>query len=135
MSVIQRIRDKAAWFIFGAIALSLLAFILQDAFSGKGGGFFANKTTVGKVNGVSIDRTDFEEKINFYQQANGAQRDQLIGSIWEYLVDQTVMGQEYDKLGLQVTTKELSDLLFGNNPPSWMQQAFTDPSTGLYNAN
>lgn len=135
MSVIQRIRDKAAWFIFGAIALSLLAFILQDAFSGKGGSFFANKTTVGKVNGVSIDRTDFEEKINFYQQANGAQRDQLIGSIWDYLVDQTVMEQEYDKLGLHMTTKELSDLLFGNNPPSWMQQAFTDPSTGMYNAS
>lgn len=134
MSVIQRIRDKAAWFIFGAIALSLLAFILQDAFSGKGGSMFSNKTTVGKVNGVSIERTDFENKINFYQQANGAQRDQLIGNVWEYMVDQTVMKQEYDKLGLQMTTKELSDLLFGNNPPSWMQQAFTDPNTGMYNA-
>jgi peptidyl-prolyl cis-trans isomerase D len=134
MSLIQRIRDKAAWFIFGAIALSLLAFILQDAFSGRGGGIFGNSSTVGKINGVSIDRTDFENKISFYEQANGAQRDQLIGSVWEYIVEQTVMQQEYNKLGLQVTSKELSGVLFGANPPTWLQQAFTDPSTGLFNA-
>ena len=75
MSVIQSIREKAAWFIFGAIALSLLAFILQDAFMrnrGGGGGMFSNTTTVGKINGVSIDRTDFENKVNFYEQMNGA---------------------------------------------------------------
>ncbi|HEY6975429.1 MAG TPA: peptidylprolyl isomerase, partial [Chitinophagaceae bacterium] len=135
MSLIQRIRDKAAWFIFGAIALSLLAFILQDALTRKGGSMFGNSSTVGKVNGVSIDRTDFENKLSFYEQANGAQRDQLIGSVWEYIVEQTVMQQEYNKLGLQVTSKELSDILFGTNPPSWLQQAFTDPSTGIYNAD
>jgi len=135
MSVIQKIREKAAWFVFGAIALSLLAFILQDALTRKGGGMFRNSTTVGKVNGVSIDKTDFENKLSFYEQANGAQRDQLIGSVWEYIVDQTVMQQEYNKLGLHVTSKELSDVLFGVNPPSWLQQAFTDPSTGVYNAD
>src|SRR6266487_881301 len=135
MSVIQKIREKAAWFVFGAIALSLLAFILQDALTRKGGGMFRNTSTVGKINGVSIDKTDFDNKISFYEQANGAQRDQLIGSVWEYIVDQTVMQQEYNKLGLHVTSKELSDVLFGVNPPSWLQQAFTDPSTGVYNAD
>src|SRR3954469_6027576 len=135
MSLIQRIRDKAAWFIFGAIALSLLAFILQDAFSSRGGGIFRNSSIVGKINGVSIDRIDFENKISFYEQANGAPRDQLIGSGWEYIIGQTVMQQEYNKLGLQVTSKELSDVMFGANPPSWLQQAFTDPSTGVYNAD
>lgn len=132
MSVIQRIRDKAAWFVFGAIALSLIAFILQDAFSGRGS-MFANSSTLGKVNGQVIDRQDFENKISFYQQANGAAREQLIGNVWEFMVDQAVMLQAYDQLGLQMTPKELSDLLFGDNPPSWMQQAFTDPNTGLYN--
>lgn len=135
MSVIQKIRDKAAWFIFGAIALSLLAFILQDAFMrNRGGGLFSNTTTVGKVNGVTIDKTDFDSKVNFYEQMNGASHEQLIGSVWEYLVDQTVMQQEYKKLGLQYTSKEESDAFFGPNPPQWLQQNFTDPSTGIYNA-
>jgi peptidyl-prolyl cis-trans isomerase D len=137
MSVIQSIRDKAAWFIFGAIALSLLAFILQDAFMRNrgGGGMFSNTSTVGKVNGVSIDKTDFDSKVNFYEQMNGATHEQLIGSVWEYLVDQTIMQQLYDKLGLQYTSKEQNDAFFGANPPQWLQQNFTDPSTGIYNGD
>lgn len=134
MSVIQRIRDKAAWFVFGAIALSLIAFILQDAFTRKGGSSASN-TTLGKVNGDIIDRNDFETKLAFYQEANGTPRDQLMGSLWDFMVENTVMNQAYKTLGIQFTSKELSDLLFGNTPPSWLQQAFTDPSTGMYNAN
>jgi peptidyl-prolyl cis-trans isomerase D len=136
MSVIQKIRDKAAWFVFGAIALSLIAFILQDAFMrNRGSGMFSNTSTVGKVNGVSIDKTDFENKLTFYEQMNGMQRSQLIGNLWDFMVDQTVMEQEYSKLGLQYTSKEESDEFFGPNPPQWLQQAFTDPSTGMYNGD
>src|SRR6266496_4389127 len=133
MSVIQRIREKAAWFVFGAIALSLLAFILQDALTRKGGGMFRNTSTVGKINGVSIDKTDFDNKLSFYEQANGAQRTQLIGSVWEYIVDQTVMQQEYNKLGLRYTSKEQSDEWFSDNPPQVLRQIFGDKTTGAYN--
>jgi hypothetical protein len=35
MSIIQRIRDKAAWFIFIIIGIALLGFLVQDAFVGK----------------------------------------------------------------------------------------------------
>lgn len=137
MSLIQKIRDKATWIVFGAIGLSLTAFILQDAFSSGRGSMSSNTTTIGKVNGKAIARQDFEQKIDFYEQANKgqAQRDQLIGSVWEYMVSQTISEQEYEKLGLKVTAKELSDILFGKNPPQWMQQAFTDPATGVFNVN
>ncbi|QEC68107.1 peptidylprolyl isomerase [Panacibacter ginsenosidivorans] len=132
MSVIQRIRDKAAWFVFGAIALSLIAFILQDAFTRRGG-YFSSSTTLAKINGVTIDRDLYEHKLDFYEQANGTPRAQLMGSVWDYMVEQTLMQQQYDELGLKVNSDELSDVLFGDNPPQWMQQAFTDPKTGVYN--
>lgn len=133
MSVIQRIRDKAAWFVFGAIALSLIAFILQDAFSGRGS-LFSGSSALGKVNGITIEREQYEHKLEFYEQANNTPRSQLMGSIWEFMVEQTLMQEEYDKLGLKVNSDELSDVLFGENPPQWMQQAFTNPQTGLYDA-
>lgn len=132
MSVIQRIRDKAAWFVFGAIALSLIAFILQDAFTRRGG-YFSSSTTLAKINGATIDRDQYEHKLDFYEQANGTPRAQLMGSVWDYMVDQTLMQQQYDELGIKVNSDELSDVLFGDNPPQWMQQAFTDPKTGVYN--
>lgn len=133
MSVIQRIRDKAAWFVFGAIALSLIAFILQDAFSGRGS-LFSNSSALGKVNGVPIERDQYEHKLEFYQQANGTPRSQLMGSVWDYMVEQALMQQQYDELGINVNADELSDILFGDNPPQWMQQAFTNPQTGMYDA-
>jgi peptidyl-prolyl cis-trans isomerase D len=135
MSVIQRIRDKGAWVIFGIIALALIAFILQDG-AGRGGSAFSNTTTIGKVNGEKIERADFEEKLAQQEQMygpQGAQRDQLIGSLWNQEVERVVLGQEYEKLGLRVSAKELTDILFSENSP--LRQQFTDPKTGEFLVN
>ncbi|MBV9961808.1 MAG: SurA N-terminal domain-containing protein, partial [Parafilimonas sp.] len=96
MSVIQRIRDRAAWIVTGAIGVSLLAFILQDYFFNKGRSLMGNGTTIGKIDGKSIDRDAFEHKVSFYEQMNNGQvqRSQLIPQVWEYLVNQTIVNDE-----------------------------------------
>ncbi len=135
MSVIQRIRDRGAWIVFGIIALALIAFILQDGVK-RGGNAFSNTSVIGKVNGEKIERGAFEDKLALQEKmygAQGAPRDQLISSVWNQEVEQVVLGQEYEKLGLQVSPKELSDLLFGNNSP--LRQEFTDQKTGEFRAN
>lgn len=138
MSVIQKIRDKYAALVIAVIALSLVGFILMDAFVGRGRGARTGNTTVGKINGQKIERTDFEKKISLQQAMYGQQapqREQLIGNVWEQTVSETVMNQEYEKLGLQFSDKELNDVLFGDNPPQWLSQQFTDPQTGQFDAN
>ncbi len=133
MSVIQRIRDKGAWIIFAIIALALIAFILQDGV-GRGGNSFSNTSTVGKVNGEKIDRGTFEDRLQMAERmyaSQGATRDQLIGSVWNQEVENVVLTQEYEKLGLKVTGKELADILYG--PTSPLRQEFTDPKTGVFN--
>jgi peptidyl-prolyl cis-trans isomerase D len=138
MSVIQKIRDKYAAVVIAVIALSLVGFILMDAFVGRGKGGGRTSGDVGKVNGQKIDRNDFEKKISLQQQMYGQQapqREQLISSAWEQTVDEIVMSQEYEKAGLQFTAKELNDVLFGANPPQWMSQQFTDPKTGQFNVS
>lgn len=132
MSVIQRIRDKGAWIVFAIIALALIAFILQDGV-GRGGSAFSNTSVIGKVNGEKIERLDFESKLAMQERmygAQGAQRDQLVGTLWNQEVERLVLTQEYNKLGLQVSPKELSDILFGPNSP--LRQEFTDPNTGEF---
>lgn len=134
MSVIQSIRDKGAWIIFGIIALALIAFILQDGV--RRGGRSTDNTTLGKVNGEKIERLAFEEKLTLQERmygSQGAQREQLIGSLWNQEVERIVMQQEFDKLGLQVTSNELTDILFGDNSP--LKQEFTDPKTGVFRVN
>jgi peptidyl-prolyl cis-trans isomerase D len=135
MSVIQKIRDKYAAVVIAVIALSLVGFILMDAFVGRGRGAGSSSTTIGKVNGEKIDRNDFEKRLTMQQTmyaSQGAQREQLISSVWEQSVDEIVMKQEYEKLGLQFTDKELNDLLFGPNAPQWLKNEFTDQATGQF---
>ncbi len=136
MSVIQRIRDKGAIIMFGIIALALLAFILQDA-SFSRGNLFSNTTVVGTVNGVKIQRTDFDGKIAMIEKMYGAQagtKEQLIGGVWNQEVDRIIMEQEYSKLGITVTPKELSDILFDENT-SPLKREFTDQQTGRFKAD
>ncbi len=138
MSVIQRIRDKYAALVIGIIALSLVGFILMDAFVGRGRSMNSNTGNVGKVNGEKIDKNDFEKRISLQTAMYGAQapaREQLISTVWDQTVDEKVMDQEYNKVGLQFSNKELNDVLFGANPPQWLSQQFTDPQTGQFNVN
>jgi peptidyl-prolyl cis-trans isomerase D len=142
MSVIQTIRDKAAWIIIGAIALALIAFIVQDALQGGGRGIFSGSSTaLGKVNGTTIDVRDFEQRYKMAEENYRAQnypvndqlRNQIRESLWNEYVEDALMGSEYEKLGITISDKEVGDILYGANPPQMLKQQFTD-STGVFNA-
>ena len=114
------------------IAIALFAFILQDGV-GKGGSMFSNTTTIGEVNGQKLEKAALDEKLAMQEKmyaSQGAQRDQLLGSLWNQEVDRLLIEAECAKLGLQVTAKELSNILFSENSP--LKQEFTDPATGLF---
>ena len=62
MSIIQQIREKYAAVGFGAIALSLIAFILMDAGKRGRGANVSVNDALGEVNGVNISYGQFMEK-------------------------------------------------------------------------
>src|SRR5436305_6812081 len=138
MSVIQRIRDKAAWLIFGAIALAMIGFIVTDAFQSRSRGIFGGQnTTYGRVNGKKIDYFEYEKRLKLVEDQNGAQnndfmRQRTAENLWNQMIDEILFGKIYSKLGLQITDKELGDILYGKNPPAQLRQSFTDPQTGQY---
>ncbi|WP_127132646.1 peptidylprolyl isomerase [Pseudoflavitalea rhizosphaerae] len=145
MSVIQTIRDKAAWIIIAAIALALIAFIVQDAFQGRGGGMFGGSSDViGKVNGKKIDAYEFDARYKAAEQNYQAQnysvderlRGQIRESLWNEYVEDAILGNEFEKIGFaEIGKDERGDILYGENPPQMLRQQFTDPKTGAYDAN
>ena len=135
MSVIQKIRDKYAGVSIAFIALALIAFILIDAFSGRGGSLFGSRDTLGRVNGTKIEKAEFDRQADIFKKAyrmENAPYDQLMNQVWNVSVENIVMEDEFEKLGLAFSAKEMNSMLFGNNPPQWLRQGFTDPNTGLY---
>lgn len=143
MSIIQTIRDRA-WIIAAAIAIALIAFIVQDAFQGGGGmGLFGGaSTTLGKVDGRKIEYTDFELRYKQIEQNYQAQgyplddqmRSQIREQLWNQYVEDAVLRDDYEDLGLNITPKERDDILFGANPHPQIRQQFTD-SLGNFDAN
>jgi len=144
MSIIQSIRDKAAWLVFGVIALSLLGFLLMDAFVGRGGrGLLSgNKTTIGSINGNDVEYVDFQKKVKGMEDQYQAQgypmneqmRQNIQEQVWSQSIDETLLDDEIEKAGVTVTPKELDDILFGANPPQDFKRQFTNEK-GEYDAN
>ena len=61
MSIIQSIRERAAWLVFGLIAVSLIGFLLMDA---RRSNFFGGSrgTVVGVIDGQKIQVDDFDQR-------------------------------------------------------------------------
>jgi peptidyl-prolyl cis-trans isomerase D len=135
MSIIQTIRDRA-WIIAAAIAIALIAFIVQDAFQGGGGmGLFGGQsTTLGKVDGKKIEYADFETRYkqvedNYLAQnypVDDQMRSQIREQLWNQYVEEAVLSDDYEDLGLNITATERGDLLYGANPPPQIRQQFVD---------
>ena len=141
MSIIQKIRDKAAVLLSSLIALSLIGFLVQDAFIGKSSSAFTSRTsTVGSINGKKIDAIEFNTKVNMAEQGyrgqgmqiNEMMTQNIIESIWNGYVQDELVRTETNKLGLSLTSKELGNLLFSDNAPQEFKQLFTNPNTGQF---
>jgi peptidyl-prolyl cis-trans isomerase D len=144
MSIIQSIRDKGAKLAVVLIALALLGFIAMDALTGRSNLFGSNPSnTVGSVNGKSIEFNDFRSAVaqqeNYMKQqgypTGETTTQQAVESAWEQEISKTLLQEEVDRLGIDVSSKELSNsVLFGANPPQDLKQQFTDPATGVFDA-
>ncbi|HSF45312.1 MAG TPA: SurA N-terminal domain-containing protein, partial [Chitinophagaceae bacterium] len=70
MSIIQSLRDKSAVLLTGLIAISLLGFLVQDAFIGRTSGLMSGpSSSVGSVNGTDIDAQEFNEKVRMMEES------------------------------------------------------------------
>ena len=137
MSIIQTIREKGAVIVIAAIAISLIGFILMDS-AGSTGSIFGtgNSTTLGVVNGEEIGIQQFNKKVDEMEQQypNGAsgQRNQIMQSVWDQMVAERIVEKQFDNLGLTFTPKEMSAIMFSQDAPQQLKQAFTNPETGQY---
>lgn len=142
MSIIQKIQEKYAKLMAIIIALALITFVVMLAFENGGSLFSGSENNIGKVNGKAIDYQVFSSRVasvEKYQQDQGQEinetaRQQIIQSVWDQQINDVVLSEQYEKLGITVTEKELRDILYGANPPQDLRQQFTDPNTGMYNA-
>ncbi|HEU5053593.1 MAG TPA: peptidylprolyl isomerase [Hanamia sp.] len=142
MSIIQTIREKGAVIVIALIAISLISFILMDSMSSRrGGSLFGNNntTTIGVVNGQKININTFNDRVKEVEQqygnAGSSQNNQIMESVWNQMVGEKVVEDQFDKLGITFTPEEMSSIMFSDQAPPQLKQAFTDKQTGQYDIN
>ncbi len=134
MSFISKIRNNS-WILVVMIALGLGGFILMDMSIGQQSVFGGSQTTMGSVNGTKLDLNQFnrEEELLYGGSAGDPYTNR--NALWNSWVDQQVVSQEAEKMGLGVSKTELLDLQWGTNPSPIITTRFMNPSTGQLDRN
>lgn len=137
MAVIGKIRQRSGLLVV-VIGVALAAFVLGDFAKGSK----QQTLNIGVVNGENINIQDFnrkfEENVENTRQQRQTDRltqDELFRtreSTWNQMVQQLIMEEQYEKLGLALTAEELFYQVQGPNPHQAVVQNFQNPETGAY---
>ncbi len=149
MAIISKIRSYSV-FLIVVIGIALAAFILGDFWKGSNKG--RSIKNLGEVNGDVIKYQEFDkivnENVDNYLKKNNianissSDLHQIRQSVWEEIVRERIMLEEYKELGLaishdkksmpSISPEELTDLVLGNNPHPYIYQNFINHKTGKF---
>ncbi|MBI9064078.1 MAG: SurA N-terminal domain-containing protein [Marinilabiliaceae bacterium] len=144
MATLERIRNRAGLVIL-IIGLGLVAFLLTDFLNSGSSLFKGTQQQIGEVNGTSISYPEYQNYLSeleeFAKLSSGkAALDentsyQLRDQAWNQLVQDVIMDEKYEELGIQVTVDELVEMTTGNSVHPQIRQMFTNPQTGVFDKN
>ncbi|MFP4469291.1 MAG: peptidylprolyl isomerase [Bacteroidales bacterium] len=138
MAVIGQIRKHSGLLIV-IVGIALAAFVLGDFIrpSQK-----HQQNYIGEIAGTEIPIQEFNQKVDEQLQIRREQQQtenvsaqdvfQIKQGVWNQMVEEVIMGQQYEKVGLTVTSEELSDQILGDQPHNFVQQSFRNPNSGTF---
>jgi len=144
MAVIQKIRNQCGKLAGFVIALALVGFILMDAASGNLADTIGRDASVVKVNGEKIDIREYSQRLAEYedlynyssqgQRIDDATRAQLSAQTLTELINERIILEQAEEIGLRSTPEEERNLIYGSNPDPLIQQypAFRNQETQTF---
>ncbi len=124
MATLEKIRSKAAMLVI-VVGLAMFAFIIGD-FLNSGSTFFRmNQQRIAKVDGKVINIDEYQERVDqmteMYKNQMGSTSlsdeymAQIRQSVFDAMVQEIVLGEATQKLGMEVSPEELFDMVQGQN--------------------
>lgn len=128
MAVLEKIRQRKKILAI-VIGAALLAFIVEVGVEALGRQ--ASNSTAAKVGSEKIDIMAFQRRVEKEAAAdqNNQQSNQIDQAVRQQqvlnmMINEALLKQEYDKVGIEVSDNEISELMVGKNPaPAVMQFA------------
>lgn len=137
MAVLGNIRKHGVLLIV-VIGVALAAFVLGDLSKTQSKG----PSNLGEINGVEISYKEFsarlEQNVESEKQRTGKsnlstnEMFYVRQQTWMQFMNEVIMGNEFEELGLEISSEELFELVQGKNPHPLIRQYFSDPATGKF---
>lgn len=139
MATLQKIRSKGPLLVI-VIGLALFAFIAGDAW--KVLQPHQDKQDVGEIDGESLSAQEYQKMLDEYTDivkfSSGSsvlsddQLTQLKDEVWRTYVNNKLIENEADKLGLTVSDEEIKTIIEDGTNPMLQQTPFRNPQTGAF---
>ena len=136
MGIIGSIR-KHSWVAVLLVGIAIIAFIIGDLTKQRGG-----IPDMGKINNTTVLAQHFNELVDEQEEMYKMQQGmaqlppeveyQIREQVWQGLVEETLLDEQIEKIGLCVTPMEMSDMYTGEFLHPYLQRQFTNPKTGQY---
>ena len=120
MAILESIRKRTTILIL-IIGLALFAFVVSGIFDGGGGG--------GKV-GSSVGEINGEVEAASRRYGPQASSMQLVNSVWNQEVRNTILGQQFDNLGIDIQQDQIINFIKMN--PSYAQNPQFLDGNGMF---
>jgi peptidyl-prolyl cis-trans isomerase D len=144
MAVLGKIRKRVG-LVIGFVGLSLILFILGDLVTSNTGLISQNSDVLGEIRGSKVHYQEFEKRVETLTEnykinsktetVDQNTQDMLREQAWNMFINDKILVEEYEKIGLSCSAEELYDMCTGKNPHAQVKQAFTDPNTGQWDAS
>ena len=141
MAAIGKIRSWGPTLVI-VIGLALFAFIAEELFRSCQATSNEQRQQVGQVLGEKISVQDFQALVDEYQEVmkltqgrdnlNEDEMNRLKDQVWNTFVQNTILEDECEKLGLTVTDEELQNILREGTNPMLLQTPFVNQQTGRF---
>ncbi len=142
MATLERLRKRSGLLLAIVVGMALFAFVLGDLFRSGGSMFQSSRRDIAEIHGEHISIDEYQKRVDnllhFYKQQRGVTSlndettYQIKDQVWEQMVREFVLLNEYEELGIMVTNEELFELVQGRNPHPMVKDYFTDPQTGQF---
>jgi len=126
------------------ISFGLFAFIAEEAFRSCDSAKNNERQQIGEVFGEKISVQEFQKLVDEYTEVIKMQQgqenlpeeqmNQVKDMVWNTYVQNRIIAEEADKLGLTVTDSELQDILKTGTNPMLQQTPFVNQQTGRFDA-
>lgn len=141
MALIGTLRSKMGTWVVVFVFVAIAAFILSDVFSGNSSILNWGRNSVGEIAGKEISFEEYQSVIrereanyflNFGREPSDREMPTLRQQAWDLLIARHAIEPQYEKVGVDVTTDEVWDMIQGKNVDENVKLAFTNQETGQF---